>query len=96
MGYHLGKGDIGAAEESFSTAMLALLFTDPNSAYSIGKILIMMIEALLDAGDGGLALAELLAWGPSCDAKAAQARCLGGSHFRIVIAFDKVTGARAL
>jgi hypothetical protein len=49
--HHAEKNDIRAAEESLSTAILGLLLTDPNQSYSISKVLLLLVEALIDTHD---------------------------------------------
>src|SRR5262245_54081762 len=44
--YHVEKNDIRAAEENLSAAILGLLLTNPDNLYSIGKILVLLVDAL--------------------------------------------------
>src|SRR5262249_9484711 len=60
--YHAEKNDIRAAEENFSTAILGLLLTPPDQTYNIYKVLVLLIDALVETHDivGALTLATLV------------------------------------
>lgn len=49
--YHLRKNDLIAAEQSFSGAITGLLLSDPKQPYTVAKILIRLIGALIDGYD---------------------------------------------
>jgi CHAT domain-containing protein len=58
--YHLKRLEASAAEQLRSSAILGLLLTDPKETYAIAKVLIDLMEAMLQAQDiaGAYALAS--------------------------------------
>jgi CHAT domain-containing protein len=59
-GYHAERNNLRRAEEHISHAILGLLLTDRSNSYSICKILVLLIEVLLQGQDiiGASALAD--------------------------------------
>jgi hypothetical protein len=50
-GYHLRKMDAHSAETIRSSATLGLLLTEPKNTFAIAKVLVDLIEAMLDGQD---------------------------------------------